>query len=353
MEHLRVLQAMAGAEHGGAELFFERLATALHRAGVQQHLLVRRDLGRLDRLRAAGMRPVELPFGGRLDLRTRPGFKREVRSFKPHVILTWMNRATRFAPKVPGVVHVARLGGYYDLKYYQNCDHLIGNTPDIVDYLVKNGWPQDRAHHLPNFVNAEQAPPVPRKTNYTPETVPLIFALGRLHKNKGFDTLLRAVARLPDVYLWIAGDGPERESLDALAHELGIKPRTRFLGWREDVAGLFATADLFVCPSRHEPLGNVVIEAWAHEKPVVATASQGPSMLIEAEKTGLLTPVDEHIPLADAIKRALREHDLSAAMATAGRAAYEAAYTEEKVVARYRAFFDRIVAEKAAADAAE
>lgn len=351
MEHMRVLQAMAGAEHGGAELFFERLVTALHRAGIHQHVIVRRDAGRIDRLRTAGLRPVELPFGGRLDFRTGPAFKREVAAFKPHVILSWMNRATRFTPKVPGVVSVARLGGYYDLKYYQGCDHLIGNTEDIVDYLVKNGWPAERAHYLPNFVNADQAPPVRRKANFTPETVPLVFALGRLHANKGFDTLLRAVARLPDVYLWIAGEGPEREALDGLAHDLGIKPRIRFLGWREDVAGLFAAADLFVCPSRHEPLGNVVIEAWAHAKPVVATASQGPSRLIEPERTGLVVPVDDPTALADAIKRALREHELSQAMAAAGRAAFEAAFTEDRVVEQYRAFFQRVVAEKAAAAA--
>ncbi|WP_404384079.1 glycosyltransferase [Caenispirillum salinarum] len=347
METLRVLQAMAGAENGGAELFFERLVTALHRAGVQQHVVLRENGTRTDKLREAGLRPVELPFGGRFDLKTGRGLKKEIARFQPHVVLSWMNRATRFVPKDGPFVKCARLGGYYDLKYYRHCDHLIGNTPDIVDYLVKQGWPEERAHYLPNFVNEEQAAaPASRKANYTPGSVPLVFALGRLHVNKGFDTLLRAIARLPDVYLWIAGDGPERQALDDLAHELGVKPRVRFLGWREDVAALHAAADLFVCPSRHEPLGNVVIEAWAHDRPVVATASQGPSMLIRDGENGLLTPVDEHIPLADAIKRALRDEALRDRLAAAGRADYEAAYTEEKVVAQYRAFFARVVAEK-------
>lgn len=342
---------MAGAEHGGAELFFERLVIALHRAGIQQHVLVRQHAERGRKLREAGLNPVELPFGGRFDFRTRPGFKREIERFKPHVVLTWMNRATAFCPKAEGFVHVARLGGYYDLKYYRGCDHLVGNTQDIVDYLVKNGWPAERAHYLPNFVNSESLPPVSRKASYTPESVPLIFALGRLHENKGFDVLLKAVARLSDVYLWIAGDGPLRQDLEDQAQALGIKPRVRFLGWREDVAALHATADMFVCPSRHEPLGNVVIEAWAQGSPVVATASQGPAKLIIDGRTGLLTPVDDPVALADAIKRLVRDPDLRARLGAAGRAAYEDGFTEAQVVAQYRDFFQRVIADKAVAAA--
>ena len=61
---------------------------------------------------------------------------------------------------------------------------------------------------------------------------------------------------------------------------LGLGGAT-LLGWRGDVPALLAAADLLVCPSRHEPLGNVVIEAWAPRTPVVAARSQGPGALIE------------------------------------------------------------------------
>ena len=61
----RVLQAMAGAENGGAEAFFERLVSALHDAGLEQEVMIRRNSARADRLRARGIEPVEVPFGGR------------------------------------------------------------------------------------------------------------------------------------------------------------------------------------------------------------------------------------------------------------------------------------------------
>ncbi len=338
----RILQAMAGAEQGGAEAFFERLVIALHRDGVQQHVLIRRNPARAERLRAVGLNPVELPFGGMLDFATGRAFSREIAKFKPHVVMTWMNRATAMCPK-GNFTHVARLGGYYDLKYYRSCDHLIGNTPDIVNYLVREGWPADRAHYVPNFVDVDaDAPPMPRSAHWTPPTAPLVVAMGRLHENKAFDTLIKALARVPNAYFWLAGDGPEREKLEKLALSEGIKPRTRFLGWQTDVSPLLAAADLFVCPSRHEPLGNVVLEAWARGTPVVAADAQGPGMLIDHGRTGLLVPVDDVSAMAQAIAWMLDNPEAARTMAAAGYAAFEKDYSAPTVIARYRAFFDQV-----------
>ena len=271
---------MAGAEFGGAEAFFVRLAIALNRTGLEQKVVIRKNPARAALLRHGEVEPIELPFGGRMDFSTTRALKREIKEFQPDVVLTWMNRATSMCPK-GDFVHAARLGGYYDLKYYAACDHLIGNTQDIVEYLVEHDWPAEKAHYLPNFVFDEDAEPLTRRELYTPNDVPLIVALGRLHENKAFDVLLSALTRVPNAYLWLAGDGPLKEELQKQAEVLGIKPRVRFLGWRDDTAALLKTADLFVCPSRHEPLGNVVIEAWAQGLPVVAADSMGPGTLIE------------------------------------------------------------------------
>ncbi|CUW38966.1 putative glycosyltransferase(Glycosyl transferase, family 1,159-317) [Magnetospirillum sp. XM-1] len=338
----RLLQAMAGAPHGGAEAFFERLAPALARAGVTQRLLIRDNPKRAERLRAQGLDVVEAPFGGALDLVTHWRFRREVKAFRPDIVLTWMNRASRFVPKGPHVT-VGRLGGYYDLKYYRQCDHLIGNTPDIRDWIVAQGRPAGQVHYVPNFVaDSRGTAPVSRASFDTPPGAKLIVAMGRLHANKAFDVLLKAVEPIHDCYLWIAGEGPERAELEALAAHLSVKPRVRFLGWRDDVAALYATGDLFVCPSRHEPLGNVVIEAWAAARPVIAAASQGPKQLITDGVDGVLVPVDDDKALQLAIRRLLAEPDTARALAEMGRSAYERQFTEDAVVARYLEFFDKV-----------
>jgi glycosyltransferase involved in cell wall biosynthesis len=344
----RLLQAIAGARHGGAEIFFLRLATALQRAGETQRVLIRRDPARARSLREADVAVVELAFGGPLDWAARVGFRREVAEWRPDIVLTWMSRATRLCPR-GDFVHVARLGGYYDLKHYRHCDHLIGNTRAIVDYSIAKGWPHERIDYLPNFVPdaGVRAPPSNETGGWRLEA-PLALALGRLHPNKGFDLLLEALAIAREVHLWIAGDGPLRVKLERLAGQLGVGERVRFLGWRDDVAALLARADLLVCPSLHEPLGNVVIEAWSAGLPVVATASDGPAGLIEDGESGILVPLPGDPgggpqALARAIRQLCEDVKLRAMLGKGGRKAYEAEFTEEAVVARYREFFDRVV----------
>ncbi len=340
---MRVAQVMAGARHGGAEGFFERLCLGLHAAGEEVLPVIRRDANRAARLRAGGLAPVELGFGGALDLLTAPRLKRALGAFSPSVVVAWMNRAARFAPQGPWTL-VGRLGGYYDLKYYRRCDHLVGNTRDIVRWIVAQGWPEGRAHHLPNFVE-DLAGTSPAEL---PGTLRLL-AMGRLHRNKGFDIALRALALLPGAHLSIAGEGPERAALEALARELGVADRVAFLGWRRDVGALLAACDVFLCSSRHEPLGNIVLEAWSAARPVVAAAAQGPSELIEENETGLLVPVDDAAALAAAVGALLADPQRAARLAQAGRAAFERDFAEEAVVARWRAFLAAVApAEKAA-----
>ncbi len=343
---MRLLQAMAGAEHGGAEAFFVRLAIALERAGVEQRLVLRGYPDRLASLRAASIEPVTARFGGLLDLRSGGRLRAEIASFRPDVVLTWMNRASAFCPTPARAGHefvsVGRLGGYYKLKYYRRCRHLIANTRHIASYLMDQGWPSERVHYLPNFVQAERAAAEPRARHQTPDGVPLLLGLGRLHPNKAFDTLLRALAELPEAHLWLAGEGPEQSRLEALTRELGLAARVRFLGWREDTAALYAAADVFVCPSRHEPLGNVVIEAWAQGLPVVAAAAAGPAALIGEGESGLLVPVDDPQALAAALRGLLDDSGLAARLAQGGLAAYRAEFNEDVVVARYLDFFARV-----------
>ncbi|MEE2759823.1 MAG: glycosyltransferase [Pseudomonadota bacterium] len=339
---MKILQAIAGADYGGAEAFFSRISVAFQRAGLSQRVVMRRHADRERVLSAAGIAPVPLTFGGKLDISTRLALKRQIKDFQPDIVLSWMNRATSFCPK-GDFIHVGRLGGYYNVKYYRNCDHLIANTSEIADYLVNSGWDQEKVHYLPNFVGGGRAEPVKRDQLYTPATAPVILALGRLHENKAFEVLLKAVARVPNVYLWIAGEGPLRKQLEEEAEVLGIKPRVRFLGWRDDVEALFAAADIFVCPSRYEPLGNVVIEAWAQGVPVIAADSIGPGTLINQGSNGILFPVDDFVSLAKHIKRLVSDGELRDIMVENGYAFYEAEFTEDIVVDKYVKFFEQLV----------
>ena len=335
---------MAGAEFGGAEVFFVRLVIALQKTGIEQQVVIRPHPARAKVLREAGIEPIELPFGGLMDFQTPKFLKREIKSFCPDITLTWMNRASKMTPKGK-TIHIGRLGGYYDLKYYSKCSQIIANTKKIQEYVIKEGWPSHRVHYLPNFVPSAMAKPVNRKEFYTPDKAPLIVAVGRLHKNKAFDILLEALALVQGSYLWIAGDGPLRQELELKAEELGVKPRTRFLGWREDASSLIASGDIFVCPSRHEPLGNVVLEAWAQAIPVIAANSSGPGSLIKDNETGVLFPIDDVSALANAIKDFLKDDAKRSRIARHGHQVFKKKFTERKVVDQYIKFFRSVVPE--------
>ena len=268
--------------------------------------------------------------------------ERQIDEFDPDIVLTWMNRATLILPPRGNFIRVGRLGGYYNLKYYRHCDHLVANTIDIVNYLKSNGWNDERVHYLPNFVTEKRVPAIERKVFYTPDHVPLIFALGRFHENKAFDILCEAMAQLPNAYLWLAGDGDLRKILEEQVENLGIKPRVRFLGWRQDVEALFAAADIFVCPSRYEPLGNVVIEAWAQGVPVVAADSLGPGTLIRQGETGILVPINDVNALAKALKRMISDDGLRHRLVDQGKAVYDSTFTEKLVVDKYLKCFEAI-----------
>jgi glycosyltransferase involved in cell wall biosynthesis len=340
-EPLRLLQVMAGAPFGGAEAFFERMVVALANTGVTQHVAVRGDSARLERLRSTNASISQHRFGGAIDLYTPWQLNRLAKRYQPDVTLAWMSRAAKMAPKRHGVV-AARLGGYYNLKYYKGCRHLIGNTRDICDYLVRQGWPAEQTHYLPNFVDAKPCPPEDRALHDTADDATVILAVGRLHRRKGFDVLLAALAQLPRAVLWIAGIGPEEAELKRIAGALGVAERVRWLGWRQDVGALYAAADVFVCPSRQEPLGNVVIEAWAHGAPVVATQSAGPLSLIEPDVTGLLVPPDDADAIVTAVRALVDDPARAAEMCVAGKQAYAASFTEQAVVAQYLEFFDQV-----------
>ncbi|MEE8515545.1 MAG: glycosyltransferase [Alphaproteobacteria bacterium] len=339
----RILQVIAGAHHGGAETFFVDLVTALHGSGVEQRVVMRRNPARAEILRQAGIEPVELAFGGLFDLGTRRAIKREIAAWKPDIVQSWMNRATRHCPRGE-FIHVGWLGGYYKPRNYRRCDHVVGVTPGIVDHLKTNGgWPDDRAHFLPTLAVDEPAVPLARSTFDTPEDAALLLALGRLHWKKAFDVLLKAVAEVEEVNLWIAGDGPLEDDLKRLCRELGLDGRVRFLGWRDDREAMLKAADICIMPSRYEPFGTVMVEAWAQKVPVITTSCAGPLEFIKHDKNGLLVPIDDVAALAQAIRRLMTDKEVFARLAEGGHADYQAQFSKPRVVELWREFLAGIV----------
>lgn len=139
---------------------------------------------------------------------------------------------------------------------------------------------------------------------------PIVLAVGRLNPQKGFDTLIKAVALLREsraVRLLILGEGAERGALQSLADSLGFDGDAfQMPGFVQEPHGYLARCDLFVLSSRFEGLPGVLIEAMACGAPVVSTnCPSGPDEILEHGRWGRLVAVDDVPALARAMDEAL------------------------------------------------
>jgi glycosyltransferase involved in cell wall biosynthesis len=344
---MRILQVMASRANGGAETYSADMMASLHAAGVEQVAVIPRASIHHDRLAAAGVRLAAEVLDARLGLLRRRKLAALIEAFRPNLVHCWMRRAASLVPALDVPV-IGWFGGYYEPGNFARCSHFVGVTPAIAEHMVERGVPRSRAHYVPTFPTIESAAAVARADLATPGDAKVLLTLSRLHEKKGLDVLLHALVDLPQCFAWIAGDGPLEADLKALAARLGVADRVRFLGWRNDRGALLRAADICVLPSRWEPFGTVMLEAWAARTPLVAAASQGPSSLIEDGGNGLLVPVDDAAALAAAVRRLLADPALSAHLIERGRADYQQGFTREAVTGRMLALYRQLIVESEA-----
>ena len=205
------------------------------------------------------------------------------------------------------------------------------------------GWPDDRLAVIPNAVDPapiDEAPPADRAELGVPADSFLALYVGRLDPQKGLPDLLdaagRVVDRRPDWHLVLAGDGPERDRLRALAEDRPrLAGRVHWLGRRGDVPSLLKAADVLVLPSLWEGMPNAVLEAMAARLPVVATAVEGTEDLVAPGETGWLVPRASPGPLADALLDAASDPDRLRRFGDAGRARVERDFAPSRTVLAY------------------
>lgn len=343
---MKILQVLAGAEHGGAEIAFVDMCVAMAEAGQDIEVVTRPNDGRVPRLLAAGIPVHTLPFGGAVDIYTQWRLGKIIEKVKPAIVQTWMSRAAQKTPNrkdvknAPPFVTVARLGGYYKVKNFRSMDYFAVVTPDLKRHLMEGGIHENRIRHLNNFAETESViTPVTRAQFDTPEDALVLVTLARLHDAKALDILLQALVDAPQAYAWLAGEGPDREKLETLARDLGVADRVRFLGWRDDRAALLQEADICVFPSRVEPFGTVFVQAWANKTPLIVSDADGPRQFCVDGEDSLVVPKDNVAALAAAINRLGADKALQDKIVARGHERYLAEFTKEKSVAAYLEFY--------------
>jgi phosphatidylinositol alpha-1,6-mannosyltransferase len=226
----------------------------------------------------------------------------------------------------------ARVEQLVRARVLARADHVIAVSAFTAEHAIAAGARIERTHVIHPGVDAAQyAAAAASKTLPGAHDGPLMLTVARLVERKGIDTVLKALPEIaeqhPGVRYAIAGEGADRGRLDGLVAQLGLRERVEWLGYVSHAAlgPLYASADLFVLPSRSIPeradiegFGLVLLEAQACGTPVIAARSGGMPDAVHDGVSGVLVPPSDPAALARAASALLADDDKRAEM---GRAA--------------------------------
>jgi glycosyltransferase involved in cell wall biosynthesis len=223
------------------------------------------------------------------------------------------------------IVLVAEAYVHKWLGTYKRCvDCFLAPSQFVRDKFVGHGWDPKKFEVLPHF---QLLAPVAARVE---ANAPLLY-FGRLSREKGVDDLLRAMNRLPDLRLNIAGDGPERKRLQQLSAELGLS-NVKFAGNLQgaQLEHAIGASRFTVLPSHaYETLGKTVLESYASARAVIATDLGSRRELVYPGKTGLLYAVGDVSELVSAIQLLASKPELAETMGLAGRELVQQRHTAE------------------------
>ena len=345
---IRVLHLASGREWRGGERQVWFLTRALAQHPVDQALLTSRGSELARRVRAAGVRVIEVEWDLGLDPRALYGIICERRA-SPALVHAHDGHALRLAlwsganPVVATrrVVFPVRSGGTWTMV-----SRVIAISHAVQSALENGGVAPDRITVIPDGIPVSEiaaaTPSRVRAAQGWPVDAPIVACIAALTPEKGHHTLIEAAGllapRMPEVRWVLAGEGPQHARLAQHAAEAGLAGRITFLGHIDYVDQLIAEASMVVSAATSEGLGSTLLDAMAVGRPIVATAVGGVPELL-ASGGGALVPNGDAPALAREVERVLRDAAVAGAMVAAGRRAvqaYDVGGMAERTIGVYR-----------------
>lgn len=342
---MKIAHLITTLDVGGAEKHLLWLGAAQVDRGHAVHVIWLKGEGSLcDAFRDAGMVVHHVSMQGIVEvLSAARGLRRLLRELSPDLLHTHLLKADALgawvAPRVgvPGLVAskhnderalLSRPIAWIHGLLTQRVDRVIALSDHVTRFVAQHGHvPPGKITRIYYGVDAEALLPSRSRSEVRAELgladdEPVLVCVGRLTPQKDHPTLLAALAHLPErVTLLVVGGDPFGDGaarLSALADQLGVGDRTRWLGIRHDIPDLLVASDLFVLPSLWEGLGLVFLEAMAVKLPIVASNISAIPEVVEDGVSGWLVPPGDPEALAGALESALQDRDDRLARGLAG-----------------------------------
>lgn len=335
MHLLLIINSLGG---GGAERVLSRLANAWQATGVQVTLATfdSRDADVYHLSEGVTRRSLRDECRGQRSwlpgmVRRTRWLRTVIRASKPSAVISFIDRTNVVAllaaqglsvPVIvserihPEMYDPGRIWAVLRQWVYPAAAAIVLQTHDIAEW-ARQRFPQSRLAVIPN-------PLPPDIPDASAESRPEIIAVGRLTAQKGFDLLIDAFSRIhlrwPEWRLRILGEGDARALLSQQIASLGLEQSVELAGRQADAVQQMARASIFVLSSRYEGFPNVLMEAMATGRAVIAAnCRSGPADLIEHHVNGLLVPPNDVGALAEAMEQMLSSPERRIAMARAAR----------------------------------
>ena len=370
---IRLVFCITELDPGGAERALTQLVLNLNRNDWEPHIICLGPRGHLaDVLNSADVPVLCLNASGALSLpRVLFRLTREIRRLRPAIVQTFLFHANilgRIAARFAGVklivsglrVAERRSPWYGRIDRWTN-RLVVTNvcvSRGVADFSARVvGLDPAKLVVIPNAVEIEkfvQARPADLTQFGIPAGSRMLIAIGRLERQKGFDVLLEAIALLKpvpdDVYFLIVGEGPDYDKLRKMAERSGVAGNMRWVNRRSDVPDLLAASTALILSSRWEGMPNVVLEAMASGRPVIATRVEGIAELVLDGDTGLVVSPEQPAELARAIRDLLARANFWVSAGIAAQQIVEKEFTPQAIAAAYETLYRQLLGSPADSD---
>jgi glycosyltransferase involved in cell wall biosynthesis len=352
----------------GAERMVIQLSSALERAGCQTAIGVFHNQGHPDsklaeHAGAAGLRAESIPCRGRIDRQAIAGIRALAESFGADIVHSHGYKSNIYSclamgtrgPRLVSTCHShndetlsLRLYGLLDYFLLRRRYHAVAAVSETVEKrLLDSGIAASKLRVIDNGIDCDSFAGAKSSIERQGASflVGLVGRLVALKNPEGFLAAAREIVRtIPGAHFIYIGEGPERARLEGLCREWGLEKNVRFLGFRADIANVYASLDLFVLPSFTEAMPMSILECMAAGTPVLATRVGAVDRLVQDGETGLLIQPNDQGALNHAIVRLLQDRELAQRLSRNAQRWVNAHFSSDAMARNYLDLYRNVAA---------
>jgi glycosyltransferase involved in cell wall biosynthesis len=360
----KILHLISSGGFYGAERMVVQLSLALESLGCSTLLGVFRNEPRPNlevakQARAAGLSVVEIPCRGRVDPVTAQRIRSLTAEFQADVVHSHGYKPNIYAMLALGTARaklVSTCHGYVDDTVAMRVNEKLNRfllrryhavaavSEEVRDILIRSGVPSKTVHVVHNGINCDAfvggVPSLSREG--AGFLVGFVGRLVPLKNPEAFITVARdVVSQIPNARFAFVGEGSERSKLESLRDQWGLNESICFVGFRQDMPGVYASLDALVLPSIHEGMPMTILEALAAATPVVATRVGAVGDVVIHGQTGILVTPGNQQELYSAVMSILQDHDLARRLGTTGQRWVKEHFSHQTMASEYLRLYQR------------